>query len=982
MKDNSIRKFVSLVLASCCGLITAAQKLPFQNYSVEKGLIQSQVLSITQDNQHHIWVGTYSGLDRFDGTRFWHFNKSDGLNSNSITALHTALDGKIWMATFKGISSYDGRRFTNYAVEGDAATFNFSALRSDSSGGIWVFQAAGGLYYLNGGKFVKAPLPYPGAIPTCFHEAGNGMLQVSFHQSGIFEFSSGAWKKQHNTPAMEPKEAIIFSAAHAGELLFVTNKKRFLKYREGKLLKQAIIKAGTINSVCIDGDNNIWIGTVNGAHLVGGNDFRELYRCDAAKGLTDNFISDIYADKQGNVWIGSDGEGLFSFTTPDFLKHDKSTGLSGNLVMGLCREGNTMLIATREGGLDRYDLASMKSEPIDYSAISKNGINCIARGKDGIYLFTLDNKLIRYNKKGAYQVKTAHHGDFFVNTITPINDSIWLSTDEGAYVLYKDSLRKMPGINDITSGILMLSNNEMLFGTINGLYHYRKGRLPGKVANPYLAAADVLCLREYKGYILIGTADDGLIVWDRVRNEVYKCNNKQGLLDNQVFGIFIDSRQQVWVGTGTGVQIVTFREDNGSFRVTRFSRASGFQSSETNLNAFEQDANGAVWIGTTKGAFIYTQRETAYARRSPFVVIQQVDAQEMRYDSAAVRPWQNYPSFARLVYKNNSISFTVKGVLLSDPANVLYSTQLTHYDKQFSEPSAQNYFNYKNLEPGNYTFKVRAFTKDGTLSENTAEFSFYISTPFHKSTGFYLVLTVGLILTGVMIQLLITRFKQIRKQELEKVKLGEQEKIRKQTAEDFHDELGNKLTRISLLTDILEKKLELKGVEADNDIIHQIRENVTGLYSGTKEVIWSLTPGSNKLRDIFKHIQEFGNELFNNSAIDFKCTAAINAISNNITLPVEYSRNLSMISKEILNNMLRHSGCTSASVELTVQGDEVLIAFSDNGKGMDITTVKPGNGLKNIRQRAARLNAELRVHSVKENGTRILLQFKIPLNEG
>lgn len=981
MRCKHITSITFLLVGCIFYLSTTGQKLSFQNYGVDKGLIQSQVQAITQDSQSHLWVGTFAGLDRFDGKNFRHYNKADGLASNSVTALCTDRSGNVWIATFRGISCYDGTRFINYPIADKGVAFNFSKLTSDQTGRIWAFQYGQGLYYLKDSQFVIAPKPYPGAVATCIQPGPGGNLAVSFDQEGIFTFELDGWKKKMLKPALTEDEMIVYFDEQDGFAYYVTNHKKILKYSEQSLLKTGVLNTPAISGVTMDRDSNFWIGTINGA-VVYNRDFKELFRCNAATGFTDNFISEMYNDKEGNLWIGSEGDGLYSFSSPLFLKHDKSTGLPGNVVMGLCSVGADMFIATREAGLIRYNTTAKKHVKVDYSNFSRYGVNCIGRTANAIYFCTMDNKLIRYDKSGLSLIRNSQPLSFFVNTITEMPEGVLLSTDMGLCEIKNDSICKIPGIDEITGGVISIGNNERLIATAGGLYHYQKGRLPQKVGQPQLANADILCLKRFKNFAILGTTDNGLLYWELGTGQVYNCNKSNGLLDNQVFSIFEDKAGNIWVGTGTGAQLVLFNEKTKSFKVRRFTRAHGYESAETNLNAIAQDSEGSVWIGTTKGAYVYSDRGTAISPARPYVLISQVESPGLKQASSTLPPWQTHPGTATLDYQHNNISFSVKAVLLNNPEQVRYLTMLEGYDDDFSAPLSQNYFNYQNLEPGSYTFKVKAITTESAVSENIAEFPFYVKSPFHKTIWFYLLIAFALISLGVGMQVFFSQLNRKREAELYRIKQTEQEKIRKQTAEDFHDELGNKLTRIALLAEILDKKGDSINMTERADIISQIRENVSGLYSGTKEVIWSLTPGSNRLLDLVKHIREFGNELFNSTNINFICMVNEDAFKG-VQLPIEYSRNLSMIAKEALHNILRHSGCTEAAVscEIKQEGD-VQFVFSDNGKGYDASQVRKGNGMANILQRANRINAEFFIESVIEKGTILTLRFKIPPNAG
>jgi signal transduction histidine kinase len=368
----------------------------------------------------------------------------------------------------------------------------------------------------------------------------------------------------------------------------------------------------------------------------------------------------------------------------------------------------------------------------------------------------------------------------------------------------------------------------------------------------------------------------------------------------------------------------------------------------------------------------------------PFTVIQRVSSPGLGNDSlsaGSVFPWYHLPVSPKLSYRNNSISFVVKGIYLKDPDAVLYSYQLAGYDTGFSVPASQSFFNFQNLEPGHYIFRVRSMLAGRPATGTITEYRFSVATPFHKSKGFLILVTAGLILTGIMIQFLYNRTKQRRQQQLELLRQEELQKVRQRTSEDFHDELGNKLARISLLADILQKKVR-QNEPGKSDLIRQISANVQLLYAGTKDIIWSLSPGSDDLPEVLKRIEQFGTELFHDSEIDFSMEG-LEQIEPGKKLPIGHSHNLIMIFKELLNNCLRHA--RSASVKIIIKdpgNNSLLISLQDNGTGFDPGTVQKGNGLNNIQRRAQAIGAIVDTASVLEKGTVTTLIINIPSNGG
>ena len=987
MSNFCVKRQLLFFISLCSIAANAfAQKLPFQNFSVDKGLIQSQVIAITQDEQRHLWLGTFGGLDRFDGTSFRHFTKADGFYSTSVTRLYTAKNGFIWGTSFKEIFCYDGFKISNYPIQAKPGFFNFTSITESLAGEIWAFDAQKGLFVFRDKQFIKATLPYPGAIPTCLFKNSKGQLLVNFYKKGMFVYENKMWAPFSALQVLDSTEYIIALNDSGKDYYIFTNKKRLLKIADNKIVAENTLDIGIISAISFDNKKNIWIGCNMGVLIINEKDLSINAIYTAVSGLSDNLITNIYKDIEGNMWIATDGDGFFRYSGGEFEKFDNTNGLPGNVVMGIVRDaGKDLFIGTREKGLVKFSSTDRKITIVDYSAISKSGINSMGKDKDNnLFLGTMDSKLLKFNGNSFSQVLLDKRRPPFVNTILAGADRTWFATSSGCYYLQGDSVTKINGIDEIALGVMPVGQEETLIGGINGFYSVSTNGEAKKIQVPSLQNIETNCFSRYHGFILIGTADDGVYFWKRESGKVYKCNTSNGLSDNQVFGILVDSRDRIWIGAGSGIQQLFFDESNFSFRIKKFSRANGYERAEINLNAIAEDKDGHIWIGTTKGVFIFNQDDSVKNNVFPYTVIQHVSSAAFKTDSLQKErrtAWYNFPESPVLPYAQNNISFNVKGVFMKDPGSARYSYQLVGYDKAFSEPVEQSFFNYQNLEPGDYTFKVKAIVPGKTGFGNLAAYHFSVSTPFYKTKWFLLLLILGLIFIGILVQYMFTKARQRKNHQRALLRLEDQQKIRQRTSEDFHDELGNKLTRISLLADILQRKIGEQDMEK-NGIIMQIKENVSELYAGTKDIIWSLSPVSDNLSEVLRRIQHFGEELFHDSDIEFECIG-LNSVDTAIVLPMDWSRNIIMIFKEILNNSLRHSGCSKVVIYVaTNNSSEISISLTDNGKGFDKNNIQKGNGMNNVKRRADRIAAMLYTESTENMGTMVTLTIKIPPGGG
>ena len=330
----------------------------------------------------------------------------------------------------------------------------------------------------------------------------------------------------------------------------------------------------------------------------------------------------------------------------------------------------------------------------------------------------------------------------------------------------------------------------------------------------------------------------------------------------------------------------------------------------------------------------------------------------------------------RLSFGNRHLSIAFLGVNLKDPANVSYRYKLRGLDTAYSLPVKNNLVDYPSLPAGNYTFEVKAIGMDGMPSVNIASFSFSITPPFYQTATFRFLAIIFFVLIGVSIQSYRHQVKINRLRIIEATKREESQKIRQQTAEDFHDELGNKLTRITVLSEILGTKMDSSQCD-QKKLLEQIKQNAASLYNGTKDILWALDPQSDNLYEILNHIRDFGKELFLDTAVEFEFKG-IDESLNEIKLPMEYSRNIPMIFKELLNNILKHARATRVSISLDeIYKNGIHLTLTDNGCGFDENEIRRGQGINNIFTRTKRINGSIDINSEKGRGTVVGLKIRI-----
>jgi ligand-binding sensor domain-containing protein/signal transduction histidine kinase len=957
-----------------------AQKYTFSHYDIEDGLIESQVNNLTLDNEHRLWMATDGGACRFDGKEYTSYTRQNGMPTNFINTVFVDKNDVVWFGTQNGLVKLVDKKLISCPIPVKLKNNRVHNIVQDGNGTKW-FIMSNRLFRISGQVIKEQVVPDTIKNPIiCLAADRTGKLFASVYQKGIYYLDKGKWISLVPLPANEKWMTvykIIFDRSDNNRLFVLTGKgiytikDKLLQPYESKLT--ASIKTPLL-SISQDAGLNIWAGSTNGAYYINLQK-QQVIHFVAYNGLSDNAITDIYNDADNNLWLASQGNGLYKYEGDRFITFDKSQGLPDNeVVIGITKDrDNHVLLGIDGGGLLRYDGKKLAAIKLPSEHPDLNRIQCLYTDKNGlVWIGTNHGGLWTYDKNSFTMIKGSDY--YAINNITGDEQgTIWIATPGGCFYLENGLLNRLDESYAFSSSIITLGRDSVIAGTQDGIILAVNKKIIKNFKLDAVRTSAVFCMLNYKGMLIIGTDDRGVFVWDKASGSVKNYSAKDGLNSNTVYSLVTDDKGVIWAGTGRGVNRFLFDAKTKSFTLTG-NGSSKKLILESNQNAALY-ADNKVWIGTTKGVVAYDINTVPIPKIPPHIVIQSVKlipqmTANLRQSSTEIANRTN------LSYSNKHLSISFLGVYLKDPESVSYRYKLKGLDSAFSLPVTNNEVDYPSLPAGNYTFEVKAILPNGTASAGTASFSFLITPPFYQRPAFRFLAIVFFILLGVAIQSYRHRVKINRQKIIENTKQEESLKIRQQTAEDFHDELGNKLTRITVLSEILGTKMDQTQGD-QKKLLEQIKQNAASLYNGTKDILWALDPQSDNLYEILNHIRDFGNELFLDTPIEFEFNG-IDESLNEVKLPMEYSRNIPMIFKELLNNILKHAHATRVAINLDhIQKDEMHLTLKDNGCGFDKNEMRKGQGITNIITRTKRIGGLINVSSEKGEGTLVDLKIKI-----
>lgn len=944
----------------------------FLNLNVEEGLIQSQAFALAQDSGHYLYVATLGGLSRFNGHRFENYSRADGLPSIPVSGLYGDRDGCMWLGLHGGL----------LLMRDDSLSFFPLPQRLQSRLGIrYITQAPDGriLTLADGDLYEQGPdslrrSPLPAGLPGRCVALGNdpaGRVWVYATGRGLYQLRGGEWRQISRTAAgREPigVNRILFHSS--GDTLLAADAGLF-RLRDGRP-EPWDVAAGLptpVFDLVEDQRGRIWVGTQSGAARITG---RRVERLREAQGLTNNQVWDIMMDAEGNLWLSTDEDGIFRYREQPFTVYDQSAGLTDPTVIGITHWRDQLLVSTPRGGLFSIAEASADSESVEPVSLSRSfdllsDLNVDREGR--LWLSDLRTGYWRRNTGGQFESILRRKRD----SLRPTNafhvhrdSSIFLGSRQGLYQLLPGSDRPLRRTDYPVYEILAYRGDTLLIAGKGQVYRYAvTSGESQRLDHPAFREAtftDVTATTDR--HYLLATADRGLLMLDGA-GRVRAFDKRHGLPSDFIYSVYAEG-DMVWLGTGYGISCLQFTAGDSLRLLRTYTTADGLPGMETNQHSVFRHPDGSLWMGLVKGLV----RFDSIRPPASVPVVPRVHLREVRLFSQPV-DWRREGQL-RLGPRENHLTFLLDGILLSDPGAVRYRYRLKGLEDNFTVTEAPRVV-FSSIPPGDYEFEAYAEAGDGTLSSNRVRYPVHIRAPFYQTTLFRGGTLLGLLLLAGLFHFGRLRRLEQRREELERVRSEEFDRLRKRTAEDFHDEMGNKLTRISLLTDIMQTRLPERSPEVSR-LMDQIRDNVAALYSGSRDIIWSLHPGHDDLLTIVERLRDVGSELFSETEIEFSYERQGEIPARQLSL--EYSRNLQMIGKEVLNNILKHARADRVRMRLDYEPQRgYTLTFSDDGRGFDPEKKYEGNGLKNLCNRARRLRAELRIASAPGSGTRITLDM-------
>ena len=298
---------------------------------------------------------------------------------------------------------------------------------------------------------------------------------------------------------------------------------------------------------------------------------------------------------------------------------------------------------------------------------------------------------------------------------------------------------------------------------------------------------------------------------------------------------------------------------------------------------------------------------------------------------------------------------------MAHAASLRYQYQLSGVDSGWSALTDQRTVNYASLSPGRYRFLVRAVNPRGLSSEQPASVDFSILPPIWRRWWF--VTLAGLVIGSAVY--LLYRYSVVQLLELERV--------RTHIATDLHDDIGASLSQIAVLSEVARR--QVGGTAPASQPLSTIASTSRELVDSMSDIVWAINPHRDNLADLAQRMRRFASDLFTANDIDF-CFNACDP-ERTVKLDADTRRQVFLIFKESIHNIVRHSACSRVEVDLHMDRHVLALILNDDGKGFDAAQACRGHGLTSMTQRAKSLGAVFEVTSQPGRGT--IVSLTVPL---
>ena len=958
------------------------------SWSAKQG-VNGFVTALAQTTDGYLWVGTTDGLLRFDGISFERYQPEKGsLIATYIYTLMADPDGGLWVGFQRGGVSYiRNGHVTNYSDSDGLPVSTVRSFACDRSGAIWA-AVVGGFARFEGGRWhaVQTDWNYNEKSAWALLVDREGTLWVATGDEIVY-LPDG--EKRFQTTGIRCGKVSTLLQAPDGSILFhddELNEFRLFRPNKGKPMRGIADFKRSGDAAIFDRDGALWCGGGDGLSRLSFPDAERIQgpkslveKFTEAQGLSNQAVETILEDREGNVWVGTDG-GLDRFRYRNVtwfpLRGSSFTlaaGPDGDVWAG--SKGSFPAVRVEDGKL-------MANGPTDVSSVYRDPDGTIWYGANSSLLHWQNGRLAKINVPDQVMkmsLSATPPDPITASAITKDRSgNLWVAFGGSGEFRLKDGVWTfvpiLPDHPDWSAGYAFTDSRDciwLLWGDRIAEYDHGNVRIFGAREGLTVGPPNVIAERDQ---ILWVGAESGLVFLQDGRFHVVQSAVATGF--TSVTGIVVTQNGGIWLNSGPGVvhipqsEIETvIRHPEHKVTFDLFDLVSDLPEpigrGDVYASGAIQASDGTVWFAGQQGVVRVDPSHIYRNALPPLVSIRSVNADD-----------ENYSPFSPPVLPalTRDLRIDYDALSLSIPERVRFRYRLEGLDKEWHDAGGRRAAFFTQLRPGKYSFRVIACNNDGVWNEQGATLNFRVA-PAWFQTNLFVAACVMLFL-GLLWGLYQMRLQQVHRQ----FNIGLEARVNERTriARDLHDTLLQTFHGLMFQFQAVRNMLPRRTEEAIEALEDAINETEKALVQ-SRDAIQDLRSESIAQGDLAELLMAASRE-----QADPKCAGADSPIFRLIEeggrrpLSPIAKNEIYRIALEILRNAVRHSHARRIESEIRYNDDIFRLRIRDNGTGIDPKVLNEGGksghwGLRGVRERAERIGARLEFWSEAGAGTEVQL---------
>jgi ligand-binding sensor domain-containing protein/signal transduction histidine kinase len=985
-KFGRARMLAGLLLAA--GALTAFAAAP--NYIVDPappGLPQSSVISMVQTRDGSLWLGTGLGLARYDGNHYEVFNEwnTPGLGASIIVHLFEDSRGTLWVGAGNTVAFIKNGQVATLEIPGGKAELRSTC--EDVTGAVWLYLADSRLVRCREEQVENVwPVePASGSRLRTVIAEKSGQLwigtETALYQvlSDLRAKSFGLVLKSNNVPGQE-----FLLARQAGG---------FWQFAGGKIFKvptNGLAQAGLFAERYPWEAARIFTAIEDqGDHLVVGTQDGGVFQFDAEdnsnrlSGLSHETALSLVKDREGNLWVGTDGRGVDRVKRNPFSVMPASRGF---VVQSAWADTNGGMWLGFNGGNATYARGdTWKDFGPEQGIFNPNFSAVLVDSAGRVWVGTRNGGLFELVGE---RFQPARDALLLGRNITALFEdhagNIWVGTDLGLACLWNgQSWRWLNRENGLTANHITAiaedHDGNLWIGTErNGLNRWREGKIATVHQADGLPSENITSLYVDRDNALWVGTGNGLGRFQAGRWS--RFSTQDGLASDSISYLIEDEQEHLWIGSNLGLMrlakkslpLVNSRRAAINCRV--YTTRDGLPTDECTQGsqpAAHRTPDGRLWFPTIRGLVTVNPADLVPNTNAPLVAIEslKLDDQEQITNRLATLGLKQLVIPAGV--ERLDISFT--SLNLTAPERARFRYWMEGHEATWNLPTDRRSVTYTKLPPDKYHFRLKACNEDGYWNSEGIALEIVVLPPFWKTWWFRTLAGVGLV--GIVAG--IVYFVSTQKLQRQLALMRQQEALEKERARiarDLHDQLGANLTQVGLLG-------EMVGEDKDQPVevaahAQQICQTARTTSDALDEIVWAANPSNDTLEGLVNYACKYAQDYLALADLRYRLDVPANLPAANI--PPDLRHNVFLAFKESVNNVVKHARATEVKIRLRLEANQFLIEIEDNGRGPAEAATKTGrNGLRNMRKRMEDVSGSFEMMPGAERGTVVRLTAPI-----